>query len=72
MVNYILSLPTIPHVLSTSYAFNEPGLDPDSASNLCNAYMQLAARGTSIVRHSDLRYFRNVIANDMYVAFRLG
>lgn len=49
MVNYLLALDTIPNVLTTSYAFNEPGLDAGSANNLCNAYMQLGARGTSIV-----------------------
>ena len=50
MVNYVLGLGTVPNVLTTSYAFNEPGLDFDSANNLCNAYMQLGARGTSVVR----------------------
>ena len=49
MVNYLLALPTIPHVLTTSYAFNEPGLSASAANTLCNAYMQLGARGTSIV-----------------------
>ncbi|KAF7969535.1 hypothetical protein HWV62_26981 [Athelia sp. TMB] len=48
MVNYLLALPTIPHVLTTSYAFNEPGLSASAANTLCNAYMQLGARGTSI------------------------
>lgn len=49
MINYILGLDSIPNVLTTSYAFNEPGLDSNSANSLCNAYMQLGARGTSIV-----------------------
>ncbi|KAF7981933.1 hypothetical protein HWV62_30707 [Athelia sp. TMB] len=48
MVNYLLALPTIPHVLTTSYAFNEPGLSASAANTLCNAYMQLGARGTSV------------------------
>ncbi|KZP14825.1 family S53 protease [Athelia psychrophila] len=49
MVNYLLALPTIPHVLTTSYAFNEPGLSASATNTLCNAYMQLGARGTSIL-----------------------
>ncbi|KAF7974910.1 hypothetical protein HWV62_11073 [Athelia sp. TMB] len=48
MVNYVLGLDTVPNVLTTSYAFNEPGMDFASANNLCNAYMQLGARGTSV------------------------
>ncbi|KZP15649.1 family S53 protease-like protein [Athelia psychrophila] len=48
MANYVLTLDPVPNVLTTSYAFNEPGLDPGSANNLCNAYMQLGARGTSV------------------------
>ncbi|KAF7972529.1 hypothetical protein HWV62_17826 [Athelia sp. TMB] len=52
MVNYILTLPIVPNVLTTSYGFNEPELDIDAAKNLCNAYMQLGARGTSVVRLS--------------------
>lgn len=54
MINHILTLETIPNVLTTSYAFNEPGLDFGAANNLCNAYMQLGARGTSIVRLSNI------------------
>ena len=49
MVNYLLSMSHPPQVLSTSYLFNERDLDHGAASNLCNAYMQLGARGTSIV-----------------------
>ncbi|KAF7985673.1 hypothetical protein HWV62_2219 [Athelia sp. TMB] len=48
-VNYLLSLQTIPNVLTTSYGYNEPDLDVNAAKNLCNAYMQLGARGTSIL-----------------------
>ena len=49
MANYLLALDNIPNVLSTSYAFNEPGLSPSASNTLCNAYMQLGARGTSVV-----------------------
>ncbi|KAI0365677.1 family S53 protease [Pilatotrama ljubarskyi] len=38
-----------PQVLSTSYGFDEPDLPTNLATNLCNAYMQLGARGTSIL-----------------------
>ena len=46
-------MPTTPQVLSTSYAFDETGLDPAASNTLCNAYMQLGARGTSIVSKID-------------------
>ncbi|KZV71302.1 subtilisin-like protein [Peniophora sp. CONT] len=38
-----------PKVLTTSYGFNEPDLTTTLANNLCNAHMQLGARGTSIL-----------------------
>ena len=49
MANHLLAMPQPPQVLSTSYGFDEPDLDHTAASNLCNAYMQLGARGTSVV-----------------------
>ena len=49
MINHILAMPTAPQVLTTSYGFDEAGLDPAASNTLCNAYMQLGARGTSIV-----------------------
>ena len=49
MINHLLAMSTTPQVLTTSYAFDETSLDPASAITLCNAYMQLGARGTSIV-----------------------
>lgn len=49
MINYLLAMDSPPQVLTTSYAFDETGLDAGSANTLCNAYMQLGARGTSIV-----------------------
>ena len=53
MINHILALPTIPQVLTTSYGFDETGLDPAATNTLCNAYMQLGACGTSIVSTID-------------------
>jgi hypothetical protein len=50
MVNFLLGMDTPPQVLTTSYGYDETGLDVSLATNLCNAYMQLGARGTSIVR----------------------
>ncbi|KAI0633274.1 family S53 protease [Trametes polyzona] len=49
IVNQLLSESNPPQVLSTSYGFNEPDLPESIATNLCNAYMQLGARGTSIL-----------------------
>lgn len=53
MINHLLALTTPPQVLTTSYAFDETGLDPAASNTLCNAYMQLGARGTSIVSTID-------------------
>ncbi|KAJ7144419.1 family S53 protease [Mycena epipterygia] len=38
-----------PNVLTTSYGFNEGDLTRAVANNLCNAYMQLGALGTSLI-----------------------
>ncbi|EIM82411.1 family S53 protease [Stereum hirsutum FP-91666 SS1] len=46
-INFMLAESTVPNVLTTSYAFNEPDLPLSLATNLCNAYAQLGARGTS-------------------------
>ncbi|KAI0029778.1 family S53 protease [Vararia minispora EC-137] len=43
----LLSQSNPPSVFTTSYGSNEAGYSPAVASNLCNTYMQLAARGTS-------------------------
>ncbi|KAJ7149225.1 family S53 protease-like protein [Mycena crocata] len=43
------SAATRPHVLSTSYGFNEGDLSRAVANNLCNAFMQLGALGTSVL-----------------------
>ncbi|EMD37174.1 hypothetical protein CERSUDRAFT_137710, partial [Gelatoporia subvermispora B] len=48
-INFLLSLANPPQVLSTSYGFNEADVSSQIATNLCNAYAQLGARGTSII-----------------------
>ncbi|ETW78234.1 serine protease S53 [Heterobasidion irregulare TC 32-1] len=48
-INQLLSLSNPPQVLTTSYGFNENDLPIDLATNLCNAYSQLGARGVSIL-----------------------
>ncbi|KAI0356281.1 family S53 protease [Trametes cingulata] len=49
IINTLISESNAPQVLSTSYGFDEPDLPTNLATNLCNAYMQLGARGTSIL-----------------------
>ncbi|KAH9940518.1 family S53 protease-like protein [Epithele typhae] len=49
IVNFFLNMSTPPTVLTTSYGFNEPDLTSSMANSLCNAYMSLGARGTSIL-----------------------
>ncbi|KAI0646520.1 family S53 protease [Trametes meyenii] len=49
IINTLLGETNPPQVLSTSYGFNEPDLPTSIANNLCNAYAQLGARGTSIL-----------------------
>lgn len=56
MANYLLAMKTVPQVLTLSYAFDEIFVQHAIANNLCNAYMQLGARGTSIVGHSVLPF----------------
>ncbi|EIM82266.1 family S53 protease [Stereum hirsutum FP-91666 SS1] len=48
-INLFLGQDVPPTVLSTSYSFNENDLTFSVANNLCNAYMQLGALGTSIL-----------------------
>ncbi|KAF8531378.1 subtilisin-like protein [Gautieria morchelliformis] len=48
IINFLISEASPPQVLSTSYGFNEPGIPLSIANSLCNAYMQLGARGVSI------------------------
>ncbi|EKM56142.1 uncharacterized protein PHACADRAFT_145272 [Phanerochaete carnosa HHB-10118-sp] len=49
IVNFLLNEPNPPQVLSTSYGNNEPLMPLSLVKNLCNAYAQLGARGTSIL-----------------------
>ncbi|KAI0642667.1 family S53 protease [Trametes meyenii] len=51
IINFLLAQDQPPLVLTTSFGFNELGFtqQPDLAVNLCNAYGQLGARGTSIL-----------------------
>ena len=43
-------MPQPPQVVTTSYGYDENNVDPNAATNLCNAYQQLGARGVSVVR----------------------
>ncbi|THH12859.1 hypothetical protein EW146_g7304 [Bondarzewia mesenterica] len=47
-VNYMLGLSTVPNVMTTSYGSDESDVSVSLANNLCNAYDQLGARGTSV------------------------
>ncbi|KAI0309811.1 family S53 protease-like protein [Amylostereum chailletii] len=49
IINFLLAEANPPHVLTTSYGSNENEISASVANNLCNAYMQLGARGTSIL-----------------------
>ncbi|KAH9923703.1 family S53 protease [Epithele typhae] len=52
VVNFLLEMDSPPQVLTTSYGQNEDTMSRNLAkfgSNLCNAYAQLGARGTSIL-----------------------
>nr|ABB73029.1 family S53 protease [Phanerodontia chrysosporium] len=49
IINFLLNESNPPHVLTTSYGDNESDISRSLANNLCNAYAQLGARGTSIL-----------------------
>ncbi|KDQ49683.1 hypothetical protein JAAARDRAFT_200608 [Jaapia argillacea MUCL 33604] len=49
IITYLVAMDQPPQVLTTSYGFNEIILSPALATNLCNAYAQLGARGVSIL-----------------------
>ncbi|KZP29310.1 family S53 protease [Athelia psychrophila] len=49
MAHYLTAMENPPQVLSSSYAFNESLFDAPAARKLCNAYMQLGARGVSVL-----------------------
>ncbi|KAF8958727.1 family S53 protease-like protein [Flammula alnicola] len=49
IINFLLAETNPPHVLTTSYGQNENTISSALANQLCNAYAQLGARGTSIL-----------------------
>ncbi|KAI0261762.1 family S53 protease [Gloeopeniophorella convolvens] len=49
IINFLLGESSPPSVLTTSYGSNENEVSRSLANNLCNAYAQLGARGTSIL-----------------------
>ncbi|KAI5118434.1 hypothetical protein M0805_009712 [Coniferiporia weirii] len=49
IVNFLLAESDLPSVLTTSYGQNENTVSAALANQLCNAYMQLGARGTSVL-----------------------
>ncbi|KAF8576677.1 family S53 protease-like protein [Ramaria rubella] len=49
IINFLLAESAPPQVLTTSYGQNENTISQALAIKLCNAYMQLGARGTSIL-----------------------
>ncbi|EMD36470.1 hypothetical protein CERSUDRAFT_156150 [Gelatoporia subvermispora B] len=49
IINFLLEQDSPPQVLTTSYGRNENTVSRSVANNLCNAYAQLGARGTSIL-----------------------
>ncbi|KAF9480338.1 family S53 protease-like protein [Pholiota conissans] len=49
IINALLAESNPPQVLTTSYGQNENTISAALANQLCNAYMQLGARGTSIL-----------------------
>ncbi|KAA1475871.1 family S53 protease [Dentipellis sp. KUC8613] len=49
IINFLLAEDSPPQVLTTSYGSNEDEVSSSLANQLCNAYAQLGARGTSIL-----------------------
>lgn len=49
IINFLLGESNPPHVLTTSYGQNENTISSSLANQLCTAYQQLGARGTSIL-----------------------
>ncbi|KAI0795785.1 family S53 protease [Abortiporus biennis] len=49
IINFLLAESAPPQVLTTSYGQNENTISSSLANQLCNAYQQLGARGTSIL-----------------------
>ncbi|KAI0331226.1 subtilisin-like protein [Cubamyces sp. BRFM 1775] len=49
LVNALLAQDELPQVLTTSFGFNANDIPATIGSNLCNAYAQLGARGTTVL-----------------------
>ncbi|KAF8898196.1 subtilisin-like protein [Mucidula mucida] len=49
IATFLIGQEAPPTVLTTSYGFDEDALEPDAAVMLCDAYMQLSARGVSLL-----------------------
>ncbi|KAH9940543.1 subtilisin-like protein [Epithele typhae] len=49
VINALIAQEDVPLVLTTSFGFNEKDVPVGLANNLCNAYAQLGARGTTVV-----------------------
>ncbi|KAA1477309.1 subtilisin-like protein [Dentipellis sp. KUC8613] len=49
IINFLLKESNPPQVFTTSYGFDENQLSRSVATNLCNAYAQLGARGVSVL-----------------------
>jgi tripeptidyl-peptidase-1 len=47
--NYVLSQPSLPQVISTSYGDDEQTVPEDYARRVCNSFAQLGARGISLL-----------------------
>ncbi|TFK25089.1 subtilisin-like protein [Coprinopsis marcescibilis] len=47
-LTYILAQPTIPQVITTSYGDDEQTVPVDYATRICNLFVQLGARGTTV------------------------
>jgi tripeptidyl-peptidase I len=48
-LRYVLDLPDLPNVVSTSYADTEYTVPPSYARRVCNGFAQLGARGVSVI-----------------------
>ncbi|KAF8886336.1 subtilisin-like protein [Infundibulicybe gibba] len=47
-LNFILAQPSIPQTITTSYGDDEQTVPPDYATQVCNLFAQLGARGTTV------------------------
>ncbi|TFK81380.1 subtilisin-like protein [Polyporus arcularius HHB13444] len=49
VINALIAQDEVPFVLTTSFGFNEKDIPLGLANNMCNAYAQLGARGTTVL-----------------------